>query len=257
MTNCLNFFKWNCLEVNFTAAVGSRRWSKKQRKFINCLFGLRIVFFGQVEPGACKQIGEKSSSQAQAGSLAPGYGEAQMSDRTVWLEQGERLGPSEAAQLAELREDDVLQRRGLVAIQTSHEKGTVVRWSFFAPNWASLYYVMETLYLYPAPYHLHFFLAGWFRETYQDFESARRRIHELVAKSDIHILSRTFVHNARPSSQGTPPLLQDAISDLTVNPEFSVDCAADEQHGRYYVERIGSRSCLPASSAFRRFPIRA
>lgn len=180
----------------------------------------------------------------EAGLAVPGYGVTAMGERTVWLEQGERLGASEAAQLAELRDDDVLQRRGLVAIRTSHEKGTVVRWSFFAPNWASLYYVMETLYLYPPPYHLHFFLAGWFRETYEDFESARRRIHELVAKSDIHILSRTFVHDAQPSFQSTPTLLQDAISDLTVNPEFSVDCAADEQHGRYYVERIGSRSLL-------------
>jgi len=167
-----------------------------------------------------------------------------MDAKSIWLSQGERLSASEAAQLAELGEDEVLQRRGIVQVATTHEKGTTVKWAFFAPNWGSLYYVMETLYLYPGPYHLNFFLAGWFRETHDKFDDARRRIHELVAKSDIHILSRTFVHDARPSPQKTPTLLQDAMSDLTVKPEFSVDCAVDDQHGRYYVERIGAQSCL-------------
>ncbi len=167
-----------------------------------------------------------------------------MGEKSIWLAQGERVSGSEASQLAELGEDEALQRRGMVVVQTSHETGTVVKWAFFAPNWASLYYVMETLYLYPGPYSLHFFLAGWFRETYDNFEEARNRIHELVSKSDIHILSRTFVHDAQPSPRKTPTLLQDAISDLTVKPEFSVDCAVDDQYGRYYVERIGPQSCM-------------
>lgn len=146
--------------------------------------------------------------------------------------------------LDERHDDEVLQKRGLVAIQTSEMQGTTVKWSFFAPNWASLYFVMETLYLYPGPYHLQFFVAGWFRETHEDFESARRRIHELVAKSDIHILSRTFVHEAKPSSEKMPSLLQDAISDQTVKPEYSVDLVQNELDGRLYVERIGHRSAL-------------
>ena len=167
-----------------------------------------------------------------------------MGEKSIWLAQGERVTGSEAEQLSNLDEDDALQRMGVVVVRTSHEHGTTVRWAFFAPNWASLYYVMETLYLYPGPYHLHFFLAGWFRETYDNFEDARSRIHELVAKSDIHILARTFVHGAQPSSGKTPALLQDAISDLTVKPDFSVDLAVNDQDGRLYVERIGSQSAL-------------
>jgi hypothetical protein len=166
--------------------------------------------------------------------------------RTVWLAKGERLSDNEAAQLAERGEDEVLQRQGVVIVESSYEegKGTSVKWAFFAPNWASLYYVMETLYLYPGPYHLQFFLAGWFRETYSTPEDARRRIHELVSKSDIHILSRTFVKEANPGKAAVPPLLRDALSDLTAKPEFTVDCAADDQYGRYCVERIGPKSAM-------------
>jgi hypothetical protein len=138
----------------------------------------------------------------------------------------------------------VLQRRGVVTVQVSQDEGTTVKWAFFAPNWASLYYVMETLYLYPGPYNLDFFLAGWFRETFATFEEARKRIHELVAKSDIHILARTFVHEARPSHEKTPSLLQDAMSDLTVKPDFSVDLVQNERDGRLYVERIGAQSAM-------------
>ena len=167
-----------------------------------------------------------------------------MGEKSIWLAQGERVTGSAATQLAELGEDEVLQRRGMVVVQTSHENGTVVKWAFFAPNWASLYYVMETLYLYPGPYTLQFFLAGWFRETFDNFDDARRRIHELVSKSDIHILSRTFVHDAQPGPKVTPSLLQDAISDLTVKPDFSVDLAVNDQDGRLYVERIGSQSAM-------------
>jgi hypothetical protein len=180
----------------------------------------------------------------QKNENATGAGEAGMDAKCIWLSKGERLSASEAAHLADLDEDEVLQRRGVVQIATSHEEGTTVKWAFFAPNWGSLYYVMETLYIYPGPYHLNFFLAGWFRETYDSNEDARQRIHELVAKSDIHILSRTFVHNARPSPKKTPPLLQDAMSDLTVKPDFSVDLVVNDRDGRLYVERIGPQSAM-------------
>jgi hypothetical protein len=167
-----------------------------------------------------------------------------MGDKTIWLARGERVSPAEAAHLAELGEDEILERRGLVTIQISERAGTTIKWAFFAPNWASMYYVMETLYLYPGPYNLQFFLAGWFRETHANFEDARKRIHELVSKSDIHILSRTFVHQSKPSPRKTPSLLQDAISDLTVKPDFSVDLVVNDQDGRLYVERIGPQSAM-------------
>jgi hypothetical protein len=136
----------------------------------------------------------------------------------------------------------LIQRQGIVKVSASDEHGTTVTWAFFAPNWASLYFAMETLHLYPAPYHLHYFLSGWFSETIDDATAARDRIHALLAKSDVHLTSRTFVKEAHPDPAKMPPVLQHAWDEKSVRPDVSVDCVLDPEEDRYKVLRIGPNS---------------
>lgn len=164
-----------------------------------------------------------------------------MDPRTVWIAKGYPLPePPPSGQASE--ENSLIQRQGVVKVSASDEHGTTVTWAFFAPNWASLYFAMETLHLYPAPYHLHYFLSGWFSETVADAEAARSRIDALIAKSDVHLTSRTFVKEVEPDPAKMPPVLQDAWGDKSVRPDVSVDCVHDPEEDRYKVLRIGPNS---------------
>ena len=139
-------------------------------------------------------------------------------------------------------EDQLIHRDGLVKVSSSEGQGTTVSWAFFAPNWSSLYFIMETLFLHPAPYHLHYFLAGWFSETIPDWRAARNRLNELVPKSDVHLTSRTFVREVEPDASRMPKTLKDVWSEKSVRPDISVDCVLDPDEDRYKVIRIGPNS---------------
>jgi hypothetical protein len=164
-----------------------------------------------------------------------------MDPRTMWIDKGTPLRDMQAPGDVGV-EDQLIHRDGLVKISTSEEQGTTITWAFFAPNWSSLYFIMETLFLHPAPYHLHYFLAGWFSETIPDWRSARNRLNELVSKSDVHLTTRTFVKEMEPDATKMPQTLQDVWSEKSVRPDISVDCVLDPDEDRFKVIRIGPNS---------------
>lgn len=164
--------------------------------------------------------------------------------RSVWIDQGRVVDELSSADGGTVSEDIAIHRQGLVKLTFSQPAGTTVSWTVFAPNWSSLYYVMECLYSYPGPYHLQYYLVGWFSETITDFRVARDRVHSLIAKSDVHLLSQTYVKHVDPDPNGMPLLLQDAWGDRAVKPDYSIDCIRDENDSRFKVMRIGPRSTI-------------
>ena len=124
-------------------------------------------------------------------------------------------------------------------------KGTVVRWAMFASNWASLYYVAETLRNLPAPYTFEFFLSGWFTQTVNEPTDAYLRLHDLIVKSDIHLRQKTFVKAMKTDNLGSVSnLIGETLVDGRADPENCVDCVYDASTGRFVVERIGTNSSL-------------
>jgi hypothetical protein len=164
--------------------------------------------------------------------------------RTVWFDQGRLVERSLTADGGTSADDIAIRRHGLVRVTIDFEAGTTVSWAVFAPNWSSLYYIMEELYLYPGPYHLQFYLAGWFSETVAESRAARDRIHSLIARSDVHLLTGTYVKHVDPDPNAMPLLLQDAWGDRAVKPDYSIDCIRDEDSDRFTVMRIGPRSTI-------------
>ncbi|WP_108883376.1 hypothetical protein [Anderseniella sp. Alg231-50] len=138
----------------------------------------------------------------------------------------------------------LMQRSGGVHVKTGH-KGTVVRWAMFASNWASLYYVAETLSGLRGPYTFEFFLSGWFSQTVQDPTEAYLRLHDLIVKSDIHLRQKTFVKAMETDNLGTVSnLIGETLVGGRADPETCVDCVYDPSTGRFVVERIGTSSSL-------------
>ncbi len=175
-----------------------------------------------------------------------------MDTSPIWISHGHLVrSPQELSHVAD-SEDQLLHREGVVKIRVS-EKGTTVRWSVFASNWASLYFTMDWLRTSPGPFRLEYFLVGWFDETYAEAHEAVDRIHTLLSKSDVHIMSRTFVKEADPKLSRMPDLLQDALTDRTVNPDFAIDLALDPKDDRFKVMRVGDRT--PIAELFGATPV--
>lgn len=167
----------------------------------------------------------------------------QLSDDNLhWVANGEIVNSLDQLGLEAWDEASLLDRKGLVRLKTD-EKGTTVRWSVFAGNWSSLYFVMDWLLHQPRPITLQYYLVGWFIETLDDAVTARGRIHAIMAKSDLHLQSRTFVRSVNPKeSTYIPDILGDALTHSPVSPDYSIDCMFDPEDERFKVKRIGTHT---------------
>ncbi len=160
---------------------------------------------------------------------------------TKWIYRGELL--EERPSLHMDQEDLLLHKEGLVRLESS-PAGTEVRWSVMSPSFASLFHVACCIADLQGPYMLRYFLAGWFEESFENSSEAAERIHEIVAKSDIHLIRRAFVREFNPTEKHLPPLLKDTWIDGAAEAEHSVDCVYEESSGRFRVDWIGPKSTI-------------
>ena len=168
-----------------------------------------------------------------------------METHEFWIAGGQ-LVPSPAGNApGESDAHDRIQRQGHVRVAVN-AAGTEICWAVFAPNWASLYFAGEWLATTPGPYILKYFLAGWFEESFHDVCEASDRISQIVAKSDVHLMSRVYVKNAEPEKSRTsvPAILQDAWNDRRADPASTIDCVFDTKIERFRVDRIGANSAI-------------
>jgi hypothetical protein len=96
----------------------------------------------------------------------------------------------------------------------------------------------------PGPFMLRYFLSGWFEEQVETARDARRRILDIVARSDIHLMRRVFIRAFEPIVSTMPPVLRDVWIDGKADPERSIDCVYEGSSGRFRVERIGHQSTI-------------
>jgi len=161
--------------------------------------------------------------------------------RTSWILNGKLTHVlPETAQMAS-SEIELLARNGVIKI-TESKAGVELKWVLFSANWASMYYLIESLHLHSGPYTFRYFLSGWFTETIETITEAKERIQQLLAKSDVHVSQHTFVKRADPSTTHVPHILRDTLKDMVAIPELSVDCILDDDTGRFLVRRVGSQS---------------
>lgn len=140
-----------------------------------------------------------------------------------------------------MTERELLGQTGAVKL-TETSNGMEIKWELFSANWASLFYLIETVHLYSGPFTLKYFVSGWFKETVNTPEEAKNRLQSLLAKSDIHIAQHTFVKDGEVFGERMPHILRDTLSDMAAIPEFSVDCVLDDDSGSFLVQRVGSQS---------------
>jgi hypothetical protein len=162
-----------------------------------------------------------------------------------WIAKGELVPPPQREIYAGSGDNARLHKLGHVRVLVS-AAGTEVSWAVFAPNWAALYFAMEWLATTPGPYVLKYFLSGWFEESYRHLGEACARIDQIIAKSDLHLVSRVHVKEADPSKTrlSIPHLLQSALNDGRADPDDAIDCIFDDGIDRFRVDRIGPKSAV-------------
>jgi hypothetical protein len=166
-----------------------------------------------------------------------------MDAQTHWVVKGELTALPNGETPDAVQERELMERQGYVKISTS-EEGTFVKWALFAANWASLFFAMEWIFASKPPYHLQYYIAGWFEEIIDDPIATRDRIHVILGKSDIYLPTRTFVEEADADRPDMPELLRRAFTEKSIAPEYSVDCAWDNWAKKFKVQRIGTKSTM-------------
>ncbi len=166
-----------------------------------------------------------------------------MDKKVSWIVNG-RLTQFLPAEInSGLSENELILRGGIIKLIETRD-GVTALWSVFSANWASLYYLMEWVKVSTGPFTLKFFLSGWFNETVETSQEASDRISQIMAKSDVHIMSHTYVKEVSPERTRVPHILRDVLKDMVAPPDISIDCAPNEGSGQFVVERIGTGSTI-------------
>lgn len=166
-----------------------------------------------------------------------------MTAETYWIEAGKIRRERPILSDGSSKDIDLLHRGGCVRVMTG-SLGTEFRWSVFSPCFASLFGLVEWLPDLPPPFMMRYYLAGWFEETRDTSLLARRRVTEIMARGDLHLVERAFVQEIEAKAPSMAPMLRQAWEGGGIDEEYSVDCFVEEPSGRFRVVRIGPKSTI-------------
>jgi hypothetical protein len=166
-----------------------------------------------------------------------------MASAVHWIAHGKIQPSPEPANGKGVDERALLHREGYVKVVES-ETGTTIRWAMFAPNWASLFFVMEWVHGALGPFQLQYYSAGWFNERYEHAWEVADRIHHLIHKSDVQLSQTVYIRDAPENYDEIPALLKKALNTNAVDEDHSIDCVYDASSQRFHVSRVGKDSSI-------------
>jgi hypothetical protein len=166
-----------------------------------------------------------------------------MNNLEFWIGNGCLVDRPKSSFGNDLPDRTLIQSGRYIKIEST-EAGTIVKWTMFAPNWASLFFIEGWLGNLPEPYTLRFFNAGWFSETYDSKEAASRRISQLIGKADVRFSSRAYTRRFVPTVMKLPERLRQAWEAGEAPPDSSVVCSVDNVTGISQVESVGHASAI-------------
>jgi hypothetical protein len=137
----------------------------------------------------------------------------------------------------------LLQQQNYVKIQSSKALVTI-QWYMSAANWASLFFTMRLISSYGGPFKLVFFNAGWFEETYDKADQAKRRIDGLIGKSDVHLSSKVFTRDFLGSISPVAWELVQLLKQGGPDENKAVICEVNLEREKVEVQNVGKGSVL-------------
>jgi len=163
-----------------------------------------------------------------------------MQTQSMWITGGRLESVSTGGETLDAKAERLLSDGAVQVVLLRNS--TILRWHLFAPNWSSLYYVLEWMQGQQGPCRLEYFVAGWFEEDYPDVAAALERLRQLMDKSDVFLRSRVFIKPVDVEKAQIPSLLQDVLMKRDAPAEYGVDCVEDPQTHTFKVAHIGERT---------------
>jgi hypothetical protein len=137
----------------------------------------------------------------------------------------------------------LLQQKNYVKLEFN-KSWVTIQWHMASANWASLFFIMKWITNYSGPFKLVFFNAGWFEEIYHTPDQAKRRIDQLVGKSDVHLSSKVFTRDFLGSISPIALELVQLLKQGGPDESKAVVCEVDLEREKVEVQHIGKDSVL-------------
>ena len=166
-----------------------------------------------------------------------------MSNLELWIDKGTFCQRPTRPDGGFISDRKLLHEHSLVKLETG-PSGTSVSWVMFGANWASLYFLTEFISTCVPPVTLRYFNAGWFEETMDSVVDARRRLEELLAKSDVRFAERAYVASFDPKPEGMSERLRKALEQGPGTDDSAITCVIDTNRELVTVESVGRDSLV-------------
>jgi hypothetical protein len=161
----------------------------------------------------------------------------------LWIDKGTFCPRPTRADGGAISDRKLLHHHNLVKLE-SGQSGTCISWVMFGANWSSLYFLQEFVISCVAPVTLRYFNAGWFEETVETVVDARRRLQELLAKSDVRFAERAYVESFEQGKFAVPDLLMHALDHAPGTDDSAITCLIDTNRELVTVESVGRDSLV-------------
>ena len=127
---------------------------------------------------------------------------------------------------------------------TTGKLGTEIKWHVQSPCYASLFSTLEWLHSAKLPIILRFYVSGWFEEFHRTYESATRRLEDVVSRGDRHFTSKTMVKQFNLNEKPLPGLLTECIKKPSTALEYAIECSFENNTEQFTVQKIGPKSVI-------------
>ncbi len=161
----------------------------------------------------------------------------------LWVHEGRFVARPRSEHGVICSDRVLLQQRSHVKIQTSTSMMTI-QWYMSAANWASLFFTMKWIAHFGGSFKLVYFNSGWFEEVYTTANQAKRRIDELIGKSDVHLSSKVFTRDFLGSISPVAFELVQLLKQGGPDESKAVICDVDLAREQVEVQHIGKESVL-------------
>ena len=161
----------------------------------------------------------------------------------MWVHEGRIVTRPQGEHGVNCSDRVLLQQKNYVKIETT-KSSVKIQWYMSAANWASLFFIMKWITNFNGPFKLVFFNAGWFEENYDTTEQAKRRIDQLIGKSDVHLSSKVFPRDFLGSISPVAMELVQLLKQGGPDESKAVICEVDVEREKVEVQHVGKDSVL-------------
>jgi hypothetical protein len=166
-----------------------------------------------------------------------------MLGQRYWVEDGKFGAAETGANTNSSLDERAKLCMGHVRLTTGN-LGTEIKWQVLSPCNASLFATEIWLRGVVGRVVLRFFCAGWFEEFFETSLGAKRRVEEIIARSDRHIFHQTMIKEFALKRAPLSSLHNGCIAGHANSEDYAIECVYEDTSQKFHVEKVGPKSVI-------------